>query len=185
MGRRCPLEPTLPPAEHGATALRRASLGQLILTDSDQALAGRPVLGRSTDTPQDVRGHRGESWQQRGTGMADNPPVRIAPHADLPGILAWTNRLLDGSAGSSGDDPKPNPDSLYPSGVRATMPRSLAYSLNRPSPCSCPAPTRTRWTAGLLAFLHRRAARWADGWNHPPPGELGAPFPDGPLLGAR
>ena len=61
-------------------------------------------------------------WQQCGTGLAGNPPVGIAPDADLPSIVAWTDRLIDASPESRHKTPRPSPDALYPSDVRATMP---------------------------------------------------------------
>ncbi len=66
--------------------------------------------------------HKGVVWQQCGSGLGDDPPVRISPDASLPGILAWAERLLGSSYSFLRDSPKPNPGTLYPSGVQAAMP---------------------------------------------------------------
>ena len=66
--------------------------------------------------------HKGVVWQQCGTGLGDDPPVRVSPDASLTGILAWMDRLLDSSYSFLRDNPKPNPGGLYPSGVQAAMP---------------------------------------------------------------
>ena len=61
-------------------------------------------------------------WQQSGSGLGDDPPVRVCPDASLPGIMAWAERLLDSSYPFLRDNPKPNPGGLYPSSVQAAMP---------------------------------------------------------------
>ena len=66
--------------------------------------------------------HKGVVWQQCGSGLGDDPPVRISPDASLPGILAWAERLLGSSYSFLRDSPKPNPGTLYPSGIQAAMP---------------------------------------------------------------
>ena len=66
--------------------------------------------------------HKGVVWQQCGTGLGDDPPVRVSPNASLSGILPWAERLLDSSYSFLRDNPKPNPGALYPSGVQTAMP---------------------------------------------------------------
>ena len=66
--------------------------------------------------------HRGDVWQQCGTGLGDDPPVQVSPDVSLTDILAWMERLLDSPYSFLRDNPKPNPGSLYPSGVQASMP---------------------------------------------------------------
>ena len=68
--------------------------------------------------------HKGVVWQQCGSGLGDDPPVRVSPDSSLPGILAWMDRLLDSSYSFLRDNSKPNPGALYPSGVQAAMPES-------------------------------------------------------------
>ena len=65
---------------------------------------------------------QGEAWHQCGSGLGNDPPVRIEADASLAGILAWTERLLDTSYFFLRDRPKPKPSALYPSGVQASMP---------------------------------------------------------------
>ena len=77
--------------------------------------------------------HRGDVWQQCGTGLGDDPPMLVSPDASLTGILAWMDRLLDSSYSFLRDSPKPNPGALYPSGVQASMPepsQQLASALS-------------------------------------------------------
>ena len=48
--------------------------------------------------------------------------MRVSPDASLTGILVWAERLLDSPYSFLRDNPKPNPGTLYPSGVQASMP---------------------------------------------------------------
>ena len=66
--------------------------------------------------------HTGVVWQQCGSGLGNNPPVRVFPDASLTGILAWAERLLESSYSYHRDNPKPSPGTLYPSGVQASKP---------------------------------------------------------------
>ena len=66
--------------------------------------------------------HNGVVWQACGTGLGDDPPVQVSPDVSLTDILAWMERLLDSPYSFLRDNPKPNPGSLYPSGVQAAMP---------------------------------------------------------------
>ena len=115
----------------------------LVLTYSDQATRrairslGDPTEHRTTFVATEgniiAGGARSPVWQQCGTGRGDNPGVQIDPDASLRGILAWTDRLLDGSYRNYRENPKPNRATLYPSDVHATMPdasRQMASSLS-------------------------------------------------------
>ncbi len=104
----------------------------LVLTHADQATRrairslGDPTEHRRTfvaTVGELLAGdHKGVVWQQCGSGLGDDPPVRVSPDASLTGILAWAERLLDSSYSFLRDDPKPNPSALYLSGVQAAMP---------------------------------------------------------------
>ena len=104
----------------------------LVLTYSTQATRrairslGDPLVHRTTFVATEeaflAGGAEAVVWQQCGTGMGDNPPLRIAPDAALSSIVAWTDRLIDASPESRRKTPRPSPDALYPSDVRATMP---------------------------------------------------------------
>ena len=100
----------------------------LVLTHADQAT-------RSLSDPSEHRrtfvvteeeflagDHTGVVWQQCGSGLGHDPPVRIEADASLSGILALAERLLDTSYSFLCKNPKPNPSDLYPSGVQASMP---------------------------------------------------------------
>ena len=120
----------------------------LVLTHTDQATRravrslGDPSEHRRTFAATEgellAGDHTGVVWQQCGSGLGENPPVRIDPDASLVGILAWMDRLLDSSHSFLRDSPKPNPEALYPSGVQAAMPEpaeqltsSLSVQLTR------------------------------------------------------
>ena len=115
----------------------------LVLTHADQATRrdirslGDPSEHRRTFAATEgellAGDHTGVVWQQCGTGLGDDPPVLVSPDASLTGILAWMDRLLDSSYSFLRDNPKPNPDGLYPSGVQAAMPepsKQLASALS-------------------------------------------------------
>ena len=103
----------------------------LVLTHADQAT--RRAVRSLGDPSEHLRtfvategellagDHKGVVWQQCGSGLGDDPPVRIAADASLEGILALAERL-DSSYSFLSDKPKPNPGALYPSGVQAAMP---------------------------------------------------------------
>ena len=77
--------------------------------------------------------HNGVVWQHCGSGLGDDPPVLVSPDASLTGILAWAERLLNSSYSFLRDNPKPNPGTLYSSGVQASMPdpsQQLASALS-------------------------------------------------------
>ena len=104
----------------------------LVLTHADQATRrairslGDPSEHRRTFVATEgellVGDHTGVVWQQCGSGLGHDPPVRIDAGTSLAGILAWMERLLDSSHSFLRDRPKANPDALYPSSVKAAMP---------------------------------------------------------------
>ncbi len=115
----------------------------LVLTHADQATrrAIRSLGDRSehrrtfvaTEGELLAGDHKGVVWQQCGSGLGDDAPVRVSPDASLPGIMAWAERLLDSSYSFLRDNPKPNAGALYPSGVQVSMPepsQQLASALS-------------------------------------------------------
>ena len=104
----------------------------LVLTHADQAtrrairsLGDPSEHGRTFVTTEGellAGDHNGVVWQQCGSGLGEDKPVRIAADASLAGILALAERLLDSSHSFLGKNPKPNPTALYSSGVQASMP---------------------------------------------------------------
>ena len=120
----------------------------LVLTHADQGTRrairslGDPSEHRRTFVATEgellARDHTIAVWQQCGSGLGNDPPVRIDPDTSLSGILAWMDRLLDSSYSFLRDNPKPDLEALYPSGVKAAMPEpaeqltsSLAAKLTR------------------------------------------------------
>ena len=104
----------------------------LVLTHADQATRrairslGNPSEHRRTFVATEgellAGDHKGVVWQQCGSGLGADPPVRVSPDASLSGILAWAERLLDSSYPFLRNNPKPNPTTLYTSGAQAAMP---------------------------------------------------------------
>ena len=127
----------------------------LVLTHSDQATRravrtlGHPMQHRTTFVATEgellAGDHRGVVWQQCGAGMGDNPPVKVAPGVSLNDIVRWTDRLLEIDEADrrrygfeKPRKPTPDPEAIYPSHLRATMPEpaqqlesSLAVQLTR------------------------------------------------------
>ena len=115
----------------------------LVLTHADQATRrairslGDPSEHRRTFVATEgellAGDHTGAVWHQCGSGLGNDPPVRIDPDASLAGILAWMDRLLDSSHSFLRDNPKPDPEILYSSRVKAAMPEpaeQLTYALS-------------------------------------------------------
>ncbi len=100
---------------HADQATRRA-----IRSQGDPSEHGRTFA--ATEGELLAGDHNGVVWQQCGSGLGDEPPVRVSPDASLPGILVWAERLLDSSYSFLRDIPKPSPGALYSSGVQASMP---------------------------------------------------------------
>ena len=127
----------------------------LALTHSDQATRravrtlGHPMQHRATFVATEgellAGDHRGVVWQQCGAGMGDNPPVKVVPGVSLNDIVRWTDRLLEIDEADrrrygfkKPEKPTPDPEALYPSHLRATMPEpaqqlgsALAVQLTR------------------------------------------------------
>ena len=104
----------------------------LVLTHADQATRrairalGDPSEHRRTFVATEgellAGDHTGDVWQQCGSGLGNDPPVRIDADTSLANILTWIDRLLDSCYSFLRDSPKPDPEALYPSGVKAAMP---------------------------------------------------------------
>ena len=159
----------------------------LVLTHSDQSTRrairtlGSPTEHRTTFVATEgellAGDHRGLVWQQCGAGMGGNPPIKVAPDASLDAIVAWTERLVEISEADrrrhgfkKPEKPVPDPDALYPSHLRATMPDlpeqikpGLAVQLSRAGKESLdllaawPLST-TDQLAGLMGGVTRRRA---------------------------
>ena len=115
----------------------------LVLTPADQATRrairslGDPSEHRRTFVATEgellAGDHTGAVWQQCGSGLGENPPVRVDGDTSLADILAWMDRLLDKSYSFLRDRPKANPEALYPSNVKTAMPeptQQLALALS-------------------------------------------------------
>ncbi len=137
---------TLPSANlrYRLRTLENLSHGQrpmatLVLAFSDQA--NRRAV-RTLGDPQHHRGtfvateeellagdHRGVVWQQCGSGTEQALPVKVAPGVSLKTIIAQTDRLAERfddlrqrhNPGAE-REPRPDPETLYPSRLRAAMP---------------------------------------------------------------
>ena len=127
----------------------------LALTHSDQATRravrtlGHPMQHRTTFVVTEgellAGDHKGVVWQQCGAGMGDNPPVKVVPDVPLNAIVALAGRLVEISEADrrrygfrKPRNPTPDPEALYPSHRRATMPNpaqqlesALSVQLNR------------------------------------------------------
>ena len=160
----------------------------LVLTYADQATRrairslGDPSEHRRTFVATEgellAGDHTGAVWQQCGSGLGENPPVRIDGDTSLADILTWMHRLLDKSYSFLRDRPKANPEALYPSSVKTAMPEptqqlapALSVQLTRAEK-GRPRP------AGRMAPVHPGAARRTDGRRHLAPGQPDAALPD-------
>ena len=111
---------------------RERPFATLVLTHADQATRrairslGDPSEHRRTFVATEGEilavDHTGAVWQQCGSGLGNDPPVRIDPGASLRSILAWMERLLDSSHSFFRDNPRPDLEDLYSSKVKAAMP---------------------------------------------------------------
>ena len=114
----------------------------LVLTHADQATRravralGSPTERRRTFAATEgellAGDHTGVVWQQCGSGLGEDPPVPITPDTNLADILTWAEGLLESSYPSLRNNPRPDPDTLYPSDVQASMPepaQQLALAL--------------------------------------------------------
>ena len=103
----------------------------LVLTDSEQdtrravraladpSLHDATVVACAADLL--AAGPRTPVFQPGGYGFP-NPPT-IGPEIDLRSVLAWITRRVAAYSKSGPLEPRPDPDKLYRSGVRATLPR--------------------------------------------------------------
>ncbi len=117
----------------------------LVITHSDQATRrafrtlGDPGEHRSTLVATEGELLAGDAqapvWQQCGGGGSTFLPETINPDVSLDAIMGWLGRRAGTAAA---DCPRPDPEELYPSGLRALMPQpteqvcnSLAVRLTR------------------------------------------------------
>ena len=159
----------------------------LILAHSDQSTRravrtlGHPMQHRTTFVATEgellAGDYKGVVWQQCGAGMGDNPPVKVVPGVSLNDIVRWTDRLVEISEADRrryGFEkpriPAPDPEALYSSHRRATMPEpaqqlesALSVQLNRAEKetldllAAWPLGT-TEQLAGLMGGVTRRRA---------------------------
>ena len=105
---------------------RQRPTATLVLTHSDQATRrafrtlGDPMEHRSTFVATEGELLAGDSqaqvWQQCGSGSRSFLPETINPDVSLDAIMGWLGRR------TGHDRPRPDPDELYPSRMRALMP---------------------------------------------------------------
>ena len=167
---------------------RQRPTATLVLTHSDQATRrafrtlGDPSEHRSTFVATEgelLAGDPGSPvWQQCGAGSNSSLAEAINPDVSLDAIMGWLGRRVENAAvyrrklGPELDDhPTPDPDELYPSRLRAMMPRPTDQVGNS--------------LAAKLAHVRHRPTGRTDGRRHPPPRQPGAPFPGGARPGAR
>ena len=115
-------------------------MATLVLASSDQAnrravrTLGDPTHHRRTfvATEEELLAgdHRGVAWQQCGEGTELDLPVKVDSSLSLNAIVAWTDRLAERldelrqrHNPDSERESRPDPDTLYPSRVRAAMPQ--------------------------------------------------------------
>ena len=102
----------------------------LVLTHSDQATRrafrtlGDPMEHRSTFVATEGELLAGDAealvWQQCGTGNRSFLPETINPDVPLDAIVGWLGRR---AKPATDDRPTPDPEELYPSRMRALMPK--------------------------------------------------------------
>ena len=124
---------------------RQRPTATLVLTHADQATRrafrtlGNPMEHRSAFVATEGELLAGDAqaqvWQQCGHGNTSFLPETINPDVSLDDIMRWLGRRV-GNAAS--DRPRPDPEELYPSRLRALMPQpkeqvksSLAVRLTR------------------------------------------------------
>ncbi len=124
---------------------RQRPTATLVLTHSDQATRrafrtlGDPGEHRSAFVATEGELLAGDAqaqvWQQCGGGHSTFLPETISPDVSLPAIMGWLGRRAGHNAA---DRPRPDPEELYPSGLRTLMPqppeqirKSLAVRLTR------------------------------------------------------
>ncbi len=114
-------------------------MATLVLANSDQAnrravrTLGDPTHHRRTfvATEEELLAgdHKGVVWQQCGEGTEMDLPVKVDSSLSLNAIMAWTDRLAERRdelhqwrSPDSEREPRPDPETLYPSRLRAAMP---------------------------------------------------------------
>ena len=124
---------------------RQRPTATLVLTHADQATRrafrtlGNPMEHRSTFVATEGELLAGDAeaqvWQQCGSDKRPFLPEAISPDVSLDAIMGWLGRR---AKHATGDQPRPDPEELYPSGLRALMPQpteqvksSLAVRLTR------------------------------------------------------
>ena len=130
---------------------RQRPTATLVLTHSDQATRrafrtlGDPSEHRSTFVATEGELLAGDAqapvWQQCGAGSNSFLPEAINADVSLDDIMGWLGRRAENAAAyrhKPDAHPTPDPDELYPSGLRAMMPQpqqqvgnSLAVKLTR------------------------------------------------------
>jgi len=152
----------------------------LVLTHSDQATRrafrtlGNPDEHRSAFVATEGELLAGDAqaqvWQQCGGGVNRFLPEMINPDLSLDAIVGWLGRR---AKPATGDRPRPDPDELYPSRMRALMPNppeqvsnSLAVRLTRAEKKSLDLLAAwprcdTDQLAGLMGGVTRRRANQA------------------------
>ena len=118
-------------------------MATLVLAHSDQAnrravrTLGDPTHHRKTFVATEgellAGDHKGVVWQQCGEGTELDLPVKVDSSLSLNAIMAWTDRLAERldelrqrHSPDSEREPTPDPDTIYPSRLRAAMPEPSA-----------------------------------------------------------
>ena len=109
---------------------RQRPTATLVLTHSDQATRrafrtlGDPSEHRSTFVATEAELLAGDAqapvWQQCGAGGNSFLPETVNPDVSLDAIMGWLGRR---ARHATDDRPRPDPDELYPSRLRAMMPQ--------------------------------------------------------------
>ena len=124
---------------------RQRPTATLVLTHADQATRrafrtlGNPMEHRRTFVATEgellASDAQVQVWQQCGSDKRPFLPEAINPDVSLDDIMGWLGRR---ARHATGDRPRPDPEELYPSGLRALMPQpteqvknSLAVKLTR------------------------------------------------------
>ena len=156
---------------------RQRPTATLVLTHADQATRrafrtlGNPMEHRRTFVATEGELLAGDAqaqvWQQCGSDNRPFLPEAINPDVSLDAIVGWLGRR---AGHTTGDRPRPDPDELYPSRLRAMMPNpseqvnnSLAVRLTRTEKQALDLlaawPLRTTdQLAGLMGGVTRRRA---------------------------
>ena len=109
---------------------RQRPTATLVLTHADQATRrafrtlGNPMEHRRTFVATEGELLAGDAqaqvWQQCGSDKRPFLPEAINPDVSLDEIMGWLDRR---ASNATADRPRPDPEELYPSGLRAKMPQ--------------------------------------------------------------